>query len=159
MRLITALILVPFLLAGQMEKLTVTTSNGNNPAATTSTNGVMAGLAKTITPLSTGRILIIVTGQATNGTGDSGFRYDLRYGTGNAPGNGTALTGTQVGSTITGSAVASSTTTSVVISPFVHHGIVTGLTKGTTYWVDLGQYSVTSGTTTFTNINITIIEL
>lgn len=137
----------------------ITTSNGNNQSGTTSTTGVMAGLAKTITPLSTGRLLIMIDGQATNSTGDSGFKFDLRYGTGNPPANGTALTGTQVGGTVTGSSVASGTTTAVMISNFSRSGVVTGLTKGTTYWIDIGQYAVTSGTATFSNINVTIIEL
>lgn len=137
----------------------VTTSNGNNPTGTNSTTGVMAGLAKTFTPQASGRILIIISGQATNNTGDNGFKYDLRYGTGNAPANAAALTGTQVGSTISGSSVASSTTTAIPIMPFIHQGVVTGLTPGTTYWIDLGIYAVTGGTATFSSVNVTIIEL
>ena len=140
-------------------QLTITTSNGNNPSGTTSTAGVMAGLAKSITPTSTGRILIFISGQATNGTGDSGFKFDIRYGSGAAPSNGNALTGTQVGGTVTGSGVVSGSTTGVPIASFSHQGIVSGLTLSTAYWIDIGEYAVTAGTATFSNINVTIIEL
>lgn len=141
-------------------------ASGTNidPTGTTSTTGVMAGLSNLssgciITPANSGTILIIISGQAENNTGDDGFKFDIRYGTGTAPSNGNALTGTVVGSTVTGSSVASSTTTSVPIMPFSHQGIVTGLTAGTAYWIDLGIYAVTGGTATFSNVNVSVIEL
>jgi hypothetical protein len=145
--------------ATYLAKPVITTSNNNNPTGTTSTTGVMAGLAKSFTPTVGTRALIIVSGQATNNTGDAGFKYDLRYGTGAAPANAAALTGTQIGSTITGSAVASGSTNGVPIMPFITHGVITGLTPGTAYWFDLGQYVVGSGTVTFSSINVTVIEL
>ena len=137
----------------------VTRGLNSAPAATTSTTGVMAGLNKTLTPKLSGRVLVIISGQAQNGTGDNGFKFDLRHGTGSAPTNGAALTGTVNGATVTGSCVASGSTTGVPIMPFCHHAVITGLTINTAYWFDIGQYAVTGGTATFSAINVTIIEI
>lgn len=136
-----------------------TSGTDSNPTATTSTTKVMMGLNKVLTPRKTGNVLIIISGQAANDTGDDGFTFDLRYGTGTAPTNGAALTGTQVGGVVSGSCVASSTTTAVPVMPFCHHGYVAGLTINTAYWFDISLAAVTGGTATMTSVNVTIIEL
>ena len=136
------------------------TSNNANPAATTSTTGVMMGLAVAITPRVTGKLIIFVSGQGDQGTGDNGFKYDIRYGTGTAPTNGAALTGTQVGGVVTGQVVGSTSTTDVPTLPFAHQGIVSGLTVGTAYWIDI-SFGAVGGTTTATasKVNVSVIEL
>jgi hypothetical protein len=134
-------------------------STGANPTGTTSTTGVHAGLAVAFTPKTSGVALIIISGQGTNGNGDNGYKGAIRYGTGAAPANGAALTGTQVGGTIGGSCVVSSSATGTVVNPFSRQAIVTGLTIGTAYWIDLEQAAVTGGTATFTNVNVSVIEL
>ena len=90
----------------------VTKLNGQNataqstpadPTGTTDTTGKMMGLAGAITPTYTGRLLIIVSGNLTNTTAAAGdgAKAQIRYGTGSAPSNGDALTGTAVGNQVT----------------------------------------------------------
>lgn len=139
--------------------ITKVSSSGMYPTATTSTTGVMAGLGKTLIPVYSGRVLIIVTGQAQNNTGDSGFKYDLRYGTNPIPSNAVPVTGTIVGSAISGSCIASSSTTGLPVMPIAHHAIVTGLSLGVSYWFDIGIYAVTSGTATFNAVSLSVLEI
>ena len=145
-------------LAVQPQKVSVTSSA---PTGTTSLTGVMTGLGSTcvITPRVTGNLFIIVTGQGNTNTGDDGWKADLRYGTGTAPTNGGALAGTVLQAGLTGSGVASGNTVDVLTAPITLQGIATGLTVGTAYWIDIGQYAVTGGTASFTNIRCTAFEM
>jgi len=125
----------------------------SNPATTTSTTGVMAGLAGAITPTRTGKVLLTITGSYGNGTAARGSSVKLRYGTGTAPGNGDALTGTAIGNNpILNNAAANHT------SPFAATSIITGLSVGVAYWLDLEYQSITSGTTSMYNVTITAVE-
>jgi len=56
---------------------------------------VMMGLAISFTPLYSGRVKIIIAGEASNNTAGDGFLIYAAYGTGAAPANGAAATGTQ----------------------------------------------------------------
>jgi hypothetical protein len=107
-----------------------------------------------------------MTAIAGNGTTTDGLTYNLYYGTGTAPTNNDAVSGTAICSlqTLT-SLVTSELTTSVAL-----HGIVTGLVSdsvnslgatvaGTTYWFDVMFSYVTGGTVTFTNVNLSVIEI
>src|SRR5438309_1082651 len=67
-----------------------------DPTGTTDTTGKMMGLAIAVTPLVTGRLKIFVSGSAANNTINDGAAVQIRYGTGTAPVNGAALTGTAV---------------------------------------------------------------
>lgn len=122
-----------------------------NPTGTTSTGGVMMGLAGAITPTLTGRVLIIISGNITNGTASDGGSVTIRYGTGTAPSNAAALTGTAVGTSP--QAVAGT-----VIAPFSVQAIVTSLTLSTAYWIDLSLAAVTGGTATIANVSISALE-
>lgn len=119
---------------------------------TASTSGVMLGAAAAITPVATGRILIIVVGENSN-TGGFGNTSTIgaRFGTGTAPVPGAAATGT----TPTGF-------TDLVLQvqgqvPFTVCAIVTGLTLGTAYWVDLAWH-VNGSTGAILTPNFTVIE-
>jgi hypothetical protein len=126
-----------------------------DPAGTTSTAGVMAGLAGSITPGFSGRVLIIISGDIGNPSANAGGNLQIRYGTGGNPANGAALTGTAVGGQI--SEISNS---GVNRMPFSCNAIVSGLTIGTTYWVDIGQANYnSSGTVTITSVSISIMEL
>lgn len=128
-------------------------SSPGNPAGTTSLVGVMAGLAIAYTPQRTGRIAIIATLNGANNTVADGALSAIRTGTGAAPANGVALTGTRQGSTHQNiSPVAAN------IFPLANSAIVTGLAVGTAIWIDLEQAAITAGTATLTNINIIVIE-
>jgi hypothetical protein len=132
-----------------------------NPAGTTTFNpGVMCGIstagggAATITPVRSGKIVIIIPGYGSNNTINNSGACIIRYGTGTAPVNGAAATGTIVG--------AESSWLVAVASqrmPFSVCAVVTGLTLGTTYWIDLGLRAITGGTASVTGLAVTAYEL
>lgn len=126
-----------------------------DPTGTASSTGVMMGLAQSITPRGTGRVLAIVTGSMANDNAVfSGAVAGIRYGTGAAPANGAALTGTLVG----GSPAVDSTV-SMQRDAFAAHAVVTGLVPGTPYWFDLAIARVTGGTASASRLTFTLIEL
>jgi hypothetical protein len=116
---------------------------------------VMAGFAATITPTISGKVLMVISGIMSNGTINDGASIAIRYGTGTAPVNGAALTGTGSGSN-------NPSITSYTAGqgyPFTCIARVTGLTLNTAYWVDGIIQALTGGTATFANIGITLLEL
>jgi len=125
-----------------------------DPSTTTSTTGVMMGLAGSIIPGYSGKIMIVISGDIDNGTANDGAQVQVRYGTGTAPTNGAILTGTTVGSLI--KMVSSSATNRM---PFHCNAIVSGLTVGTTYWIDLSLAAMTGGTARIRDVSISAIEL
>ena len=136
-----------------LNNVNVQVTNPANPAGTTSTTLVQAGLGVTYTPKSTGRLLIIVTGEVNNNTADDGAQVKLVYGTGTAPANGAAATGTAISPAYT-------VTVSLASQNFPFTLISTvNLTVGTQYWFDLQFAAVTGGTASLSNITVTIIEL
>lgn len=101
---------------------------GNNPAdpgGDSSGSFVMAGINATITPTSNGRLMIVVPCKIASSGGVSCHAY-LATGTGAAPANGAAASGTSRTPTLT------STGAYVTFT-----ALVTGLVVGTTYWIDL----------------------
>lgn len=123
---------------------------GLNPTGTTSA-GVMAGLAVAITPVGSGRLHIVITGVLTNNTVAplvGGGTYRLYYGTGSAPANGVALTGTALGNQ-------NSITANTANTPsFSLEGWVSGLAIGTPVWVDMLEGQFVAGTATFQAIDV-----
>jgi len=130
------------------------TGTPSNPTGTTSTTAVMAGLAISFTPNKTGKIKITVDGMIANSTAGDGGTAQIAYGTGTAPANGAAATGTAVGNkaSLLSSAASQNQSFSLV-------AIVSGLTAGTAYWIDLQQAAVTGGTASITGISYTVEEL
>lgn len=126
-----------------------------NPATTTDMTGVMMGLHGAITPTATGKVLMIVSGTIFNSTliGD-GAVAGLRYGTGTAPANGDALTGTAVGGATV--YVASTTAGS---GGFSLNAVVTGLVATTPYWIDVALAAQTGGSAGISAVSISTIEL
>lgn len=118
----------------------------SSPTGTNSGPGVMLGLAATITPASTGDVLITLSASQAN-SGGTGATIQLYYGTGSAPSNGAALTGTSTGNkpVVTGTGCAA-------------NSIVTGLTVGTAYWFDLALAAI-GGTTSLTQVSLSIFEI
>lgn len=133
---------------------TVALALSATPTGTTNTTGVMMGLAGSITPVSTGRILVIVTGMMGNGTIADGAATQIRYGTGGAPSNGGALAGTTLG--LLKTMIAS---TALGKQGFALSYVVSGLTLSTTYWVDISLAAVTAGTATVYGVDLVVIEL
>lgn len=136
-------------------KLTNVTLNAapSNPTETSSGTSVMMGMGGTcaLTPAYNTRVRLQWCGvYSSNGTNNSVLRF--YYGTGTAPTNGSAASGTQVGTTLTVSCPATSQTI-----PFTMSVIITGLTPSTAYWFDIGLAAV-SGTSTISSINFEAME-
>ena len=125
-----------------------------DPAGTASTAAmVMMGLAGSITPAQNGRILIALSGDVAQTTTADGAKWQLSYGTGAAPANGAALAGTQVGSNPTMTFL-----TGVLLVPFSSQAIVTGLTVGTAYWLDVALAAITGGTASVSKLSLSAHE-
>lgn len=124
------------------------------PTGTTSIAQVMSGLGTTckLTPVYSGRIKFEFLG-ATRNTAANTTVYNAMWGTGTAPANGVAATGTAVGPT-----VASTSPTSTSATPFSAGGIITGLTPGTAYWFDISQATAGGGTSNLTNLTCNAME-
>ena len=129
-------------------------SSPANPSGTTDLTGKMMGLAGTITPVTTGRILLMISGTIFNATAIAdGAQVQLRHGTGSAPANGDALTGTAVGGLQKYIAA-----TTAQKAPFAISVIVTGLSLATAHWLDVGLAAITGGTASLTDLSLTALE-
>jgi len=133
-------------------------SSPADPATTTSTTGVMMGLAGLITPAKSGRILIVISGDIYNATGNNGAQVQMRTGTGAAPANGAALTGTTRGGLVKMLNTASlGNVTSR--APFSLNCVITGLGIGTDVWIDVGLAAITGGTARIRDVSISAMEV
>ncbi len=136
-----------------------TLSTPMNPTGTASATAVMMGLSVTnsaliITPQVTGRVHVTITGVVAQSTTADGAFWDIKMGTGAAPANGAATTGTSYGSQQSMTFL-----TGVLKVPFSITALVTGLTVGTAYWIDLDLARVTGGTATMTQVAVSAFEL
>ncbi len=130
-------------------------SNSATPTGNISTVAKMMGLAFALTPQVTGRVAIFVGGVALNSTAiASGTNITGKYGTGAAPANAAASTGTTfgvqqhfIGSTTAGQ------------QGFVCMGVVSGLTLNTAIWIDLELVAVTSGGATVKDVQCIAFEI
>lgn len=128
-----------------------------NPTGTASLVGVMMGLAGIITPNVTGVVLLVLTGNLTNAsaTAGDGARARLRHGTGTAPANGDALTGTADGAAVD----AVLPTAAALPIPFSLTARLTGLLVGTPYWLDISLAALVAGTAEASNLALVAVEV
>lgn len=126
---------------------------GISPTGSSANPGVMMGISAPLTPRSTGKILVNISGfMSSNGTG--GVVAQIRYGTGTAPVNGAAAAGTAIGAqqqynpSITNARV-----------PFALTGIITGLTLATAIWVDTQVGNAGANTASITNVSVSLMEV
>jgi len=131
-----------------------TQASPSNPTGTTDTGGKMMGLAVAITPLLTGTVLILLSGAMASDTSGDGAKVQLRTGTGTAPANAAALTGTAAGGLVAFVAAASPQGVPVALQ-----ALVSGLTLGTAVWIDVGLAAVTGGTASLTALSVTAVEI
>jgi hypothetical protein len=130
-----------------------------NPTNLTNNAFRMFGLGSTIviTPLKSGKVQLIIK-YMPGGTGTNGMNsYKIVYGTGVAPANGAAASGTIVGGTDSGG-----TTIAVAGTPpsIVRTIIVTGLTLNTAYWFDVqGAKNSGNSAVSMSGIECTLVEL
>ena len=105
------------------------------PAAVTSLTLVMCGLGTTcqFTPTVTSKVLVILTGYMTTNTTQTAVTAGGRYGTGTAPANAAAVTGTRWGSNTD---INFEAAVQGQDDAFALNEVLT-LTGGTTYWFDV----------------------
>ena len=128
-----------------------------NPTGTVSTSLVMLGLGSTlkITPVNTGVILFMITGQVNNSASGGSCNNQLSWGTGAAPANGAAATGTQIGTLMTN---APGNNGSTGIMPVSVIGVVSGLALSTQVWFDLAVNVQAGSNCTWSNITGVAME-
>lgn len=114
--------------------------------------GLVSGFS--ITPQLTGRLLCWIGGVALNSTlaGD-GTTITGRFGTGVAPSNAAAVTGTAFG--LPQHFIAATT---LEQAGFIVMGNITGLTLNTAVWIDLSLLAVTGGGSTVKDVQIIVFE-
>jgi hypothetical protein len=110
--------------------------------STTSTTAVMAGAGLTFTPKKgSGIVKVALAAVVSNATASDGVKAQIAYGTGSAPAAGAAATGTAVGDASTFTSAAANAAGTIPLTV-----VITGLTPGVTYWIDLQVAAVTGGT-------------
>ena len=126
---------------------------------------LMTGLGVTMTPKTTGKVLVNMQGTVTTTSlvADAGLIMGLYYGPtgGAAPINKAALTGSALGPTMIASTPAVPAGAVDVHIPFFMQALVAGLTLNQVYWFDVASAGAT-GTTivaSITNPGSTIVEL
>jgi hypothetical protein len=131
------------------------------PVATISLSLVQMGLAQSITPLSSGNVLVIISGNVENTTPGDGAQYQISFGTGIAPANGVPATGTTAGEaqTLTSVTVTGGGVASAMITAFTLTAILTGLTVGVAAWVDVQLKCTGGGSANIFNVEIELVEL
>jgi hypothetical protein len=119
------------------------------PESATSTSGLMLGLGSSwkFTPKRTGTILVMVGGSITgNATAQSACTGNLTlyYGTGLAPSNGSAASGTDQGTSSQLSFTNVASTVTNMTYGMCVIALITGLTINTQYWFDF-QVDIVAG--------------
>jgi len=137
--------------------LTNATTQGSVTAPTGTSNtttGVMMGLGTVckITPVYSTRVQIILVANLSNSSSAVITEPFLKFGTGTAPTNGAATSGTSIGSAHDYTTSAASS-----LAPVTLTGIVTGLTPGTAYWFDT-SLKVSAGTGAISQVDCSIME-
>ena len=130
----------------------------SNPSSTTSASYVMMGLGTLgahITPKTSGHVTITVSVELDNSTIGDGGDAVLYYGSGTAPSNGGAVTGTNCTSVSGARAFTSSSSGGNTISVTCD---VTGLIVGTQYWADLAFKAVGGGCVQPYSPQVTMVE-
>lgn len=145
----------------QVAPMATVASTGLSAAGTASTTPIAAGWAAgglVFTPQYSGKVLVEMIGEGTTLTAIAYFYWQLYYGTAaNAPAAGAALTNySALGSLQQNRPQTLADYMSLGAGP----QLITGLTPGTSYGIDLGYYTGTTGDhAEFQNCDVVIYEL
>lgn len=132
-----------------------------NPASTVSATLVMMGVGSTctFTPVGTGKVRVAVTCQMGQATAAQINIMGVRYGTGAAPANGAAVTGTRFGGVQDASLRPSSFSAASSLIDYAATDTLT-LTPGTAYWFDVCALTGSvSDAVSIQNISMSFMEL
>ena len=126
----------------------------SDPASRTGTE-VMMGLGTTcvFTPTYT-RVFVTFNGDASNSTLLDGVSVRGYYGTGTAPANAAAASGTAFSVYKTYTSATAAARVGFAIS-----SVITGLTPATAYWFDLSVANVTGGAASLKDIDFIAMEI
>jgi hypothetical protein len=133
------------------------TAQASPTGSATASPGVMMGLAvgHTITPVSTGKILVMFDGAIGNNVALKLAAGQIRYGSTTPPVNGSVGT---VGTPNGGQFIASGSLANET-APLSSKALVTGLTIGAAYWFDLQLWTSPGGIAIVTGVTISAVEL
>lgn len=138
------------------------TSGPSSPTAPSSTSAyLMQGLAGSITPKTTGNILVSIAGTITAAvvTVNEGLLLQGSYGTGSAPTVNTALTGTQAGAVQEFTNFAAASSAGDVHQPFNITFLIPNAVIGTALWLDIAAKCATAASdNSLVGVVITAIE-
>lgn len=132
-----------------------TQTQPSDPTAITGTTEKMLGLAVAFTPRRTGRIIVRADGNITVSATAKLVTVQLKYGTGTAPANDAANTGTTAGiaRTFTG-------LTGMLTVPFSDAALIDNLTIGTAYWIDYNAKTDDAGESgRVLGLNVVVMEI
>ena len=140
----------------QSSRNAFTSYAGSSPTGTASATAVQMGLGSSwaITPSFSGRLRIVVCGWVALSAGDTNGFINATYGTGTAPANGAAKTGTFLASTDI--IIATADVSGAV--PFAFEYEAAGLSLSTAYWVDLTLRSNSGATISVSVTGVRIEE-
>jgi hypothetical protein len=130
-----------------------------NPAQSASVTGVMMGLSASITPVVSGKIMIIISGDIKTivSANNHGGSVQIRTGTGTPPLNGATAS---TSGTAQGGLVTFYQTNDDMRFPFSLNAIVSSLTLNTAYWIDVSLSTTDTGNPSIIqNISISVVEL
>ena len=138
-------------------KDTLSTAHAS-PTGTTSTTHVMMGLGSTavLTPVVSGNVMVTLWGNVANSAAAGTARVRLQYGTGTAPANGDALTGTSA--CINSPQAQWLSTAAGGYAPFNLTCMVSGLTLDTAHWFDAAVASSAANTASISSATIQAAE-
>lgn len=129
---------------------------------TSPSTAVMAGVGALITPQRSGIILALFCGYMNSSavTANEGIIAQLAWATGSsAPAAHATATGTLVGEQMKFAVGATLAAAGDLDQPIALHSLITGLTIGTEYWVDLQLTGITAEDVTILNNVLTLIEV
>jgi len=129
--------------------------NPANPTGTTVTSGyVMMGINKGFTPQTSGNVTITLNGNENNNTVGDGVHVFLVYGTGTAPTNGQAFTGTACNTT----APYFTAISGLNSAPYAIVCNIQDLNLQQNYWIDVAVQAVGGGTASTQSMTDTVTE-